>query len=269
MFTGVKDVDRLILRKIDCERDLARVFQVDKYANQFYNDEQFWISRFFDRYGKYLEDENVLKYKKNKLWREYYYEIMRAALSYYPYFMSALYTDVEEEKKRYDILKVLERFRGITHVKKIYADYGGHADEEFFTRDGEYDGIREGLGILQHYGENKFTVCMTLYRNGFTLEETYLENNKIKNQKKFRPYGENTVYKNIEYSVKNQILLKEKISEDGSKKVERFFANGKPRSSGTTLPKNKKHGSWLFYAKDGTMTEKIYHKGRLVATNSL
>lgn len=263
MFTGLKDVDRLILRKIDSEKDLARVFQVDKYTNGFYSDDKFWIARFFDRYGKYLEDENVLKYKKDKKWREYYYEITRAVLSYFPYFMSAMYMDVDKEKRRNDILKVLERALKLKHVEKVYVNFGD-SREEFFTRDGEYEGVREGMGILEQFVNNKINVSVSIYRNGFTLEENYYENDKIKRYRKFNPFADNTVSKNIEFSVKGQILIKEKISEGGFKKVKRFFANGNPRSTGFMLPNNKKHGKWLIYSKDGSLTEKNYHKGKLM-----
>jgi len=263
MFTGVKDVDRLILRKIDSEKDLAIVFQVDRYAHDFYNDEKFWIERFFDKYGKYLEDENVLKYKASRKWRDYYYEMTRAALSYFPYFMSAMYLDGNDEKRRNDILKVLERARKIQHVQKIYADHGD-TTEEFFTRGGEYEGVREGMGVLEHYTDEKMIQVISIYRNGFTLEENHFENNRIKKYKKFYPFGENSISKNIEFSVNKQILLKEKISETGIKRVERFFADGKPRSKGVMLPKNKKHGRWIFFSKSGEVTEKNYHRGRLV-----
>lgn len=265
MFTGLRDVDRMILRKVSSEKDLSYALQVNKYSNSFFHDEKFWIERFFDRYGKCLHDEDVLKYKKGRLWRKYYYEVTKMILSCFPYFINAMYLDDPEERKRYDILKIQERLLKIKPVQKVYVDYGGSIEEEYFTRDGEIDGIREGMGTRQQIIDyDKQYMWFSLYRNGFTLNENYYENGRLKHYNEYHCHDDNSISKHVEYSAKKQVVLDEDISTDGTKFVRKFFVNGQPRASGVLLPNGKKHGKWIFYDKSGNQQLKIYKNDRKV-----
>ena len=268
MFTGVKDVDRFILLKIDSEKDLARTFQVNKYFNSFFFEDRFWIDRFFDRYGKHLGNTDVSKYQKNKKWRKYYYEVTKAVLSHFPYMVSAIYKDSEKRNRRYDILNIMKNALKIKHVKKVCIDYGS-IEEEYFTRDGEIDGVREGFGfaeqiidIGQEYRWDRF------YRNGFIMTETYIENKVLKTLKDFYPYNGNNILKKIQYSVKGEVLQEEDYLDDGESDskniriVKKYFSNGSPKAEGILLD-DKKQGDWTFWNKNGVKTVKTYHKDRL------
>ena len=51
-FTGIKDVDLLILKELDDE-DLFSLCQVDKYINNLCNNESFWLNKLLKKYPDY------------------------------------------------------------------------------------------------------------------------------------------------------------------------------------------------------------------------
>ena len=51
-FTGIKDVDLLILKELDDE-DLFSLCQVDKYINSLCNNENFWLNKLLKKYPDY------------------------------------------------------------------------------------------------------------------------------------------------------------------------------------------------------------------------
>lgn len=63
-FTGVKDVDLLILMQLD-DKSLFRTCKVNKYVNELCKNEDFWRNRFQNKFGKSAKPED-------KTWRNYY-----------------------------------------------------------------------------------------------------------------------------------------------------------------------------------------------------
>lgn len=58
MLTGVKDVDTIILNKLN-DRDLVMVLSVNKYMNRFYKDETFWLNRILHKFSLSSEIINM------------------------------------------------------------------------------------------------------------------------------------------------------------------------------------------------------------------
>lgn len=260
MFTGIRDLDKLILLKLDDEKDLYSACKINKYFYSIYQEDNFWMLKFFNRFGLYLDKKDVSKYRQDKSWKEYYLELYKVIFSKYPYFISALYTD--EEVKRHDILTLLEKIAKINNVTKVYLAHGDLITEEYYTRDGDIDGVREGLGVFSQTIDRTEHCWERLYRNGFTLIETYSQNNNLKYYQEYRGKGANRISKHVQFSSKGKIV-REEIFEKKTRfcLVTSYFVNGKLRSKGLKL-KGNKHGKWQYFSKDGTLNEKTYHLGK-------
>jgi hypothetical protein len=105
IFTGNKDVDFVILQKIDDE-DLTNICAVNSYVNDLCKNDIFWRNRLLNKYGFLLgtAEDIIVKYKpKDILWKEYYIWINSAVHG--DQFFSYIYADVLH---RGDVLKVLE-----------------------------------------------------------------------------------------------------------------------------------------------------------------
>jgi hypothetical protein len=73
--TNVKDVDLIILSKLN-DKDLESFCLTNKAAAKLCKDDNFWINRIIEKYGK-----DALKYKpENKTWRQYYSNIYYLAI---------------------------------------------------------------------------------------------------------------------------------------------------------------------------------------------
>jgi hypothetical protein len=73
-FTGQKDVDFIILQKID-DLELSNLCVINSYVNDLCKDETFWRNRLLSKYGFLLGDtkEIINKYKPEDIsWKEYY-----------------------------------------------------------------------------------------------------------------------------------------------------------------------------------------------------
>lgn len=68
-FTGNKNVDLLIMNKIENDNDLISLCSINKYANELCNIDSFWKKRIIKKYGKYL---NYINQYNIKNWKEYY-----------------------------------------------------------------------------------------------------------------------------------------------------------------------------------------------------
>ena len=75
-FTGVKDVDYLILDKLE-DMDLFRFCQINKYAKEILcNDDRYWENRMKKKYSQYID---LQKYKPPDVsWKDYYYWLIRS-----------------------------------------------------------------------------------------------------------------------------------------------------------------------------------------------
>ena len=69
MFTGNKDVDRLMLSKLDTDRDVLNACSVNKYARYICN-EDFFRNRIISKYPKSVPFKNTEK------WKEYYLNVV-------------------------------------------------------------------------------------------------------------------------------------------------------------------------------------------------
>ncbi len=76
MLTGNKDVDRMILNKLE-DVDLVKACQVNKKAELLCNDQVFWMNRVFDKFGYVGGD--ILRANKggDQSWSEYYINDLR------------------------------------------------------------------------------------------------------------------------------------------------------------------------------------------------
>ena len=68
--TGYKDVDRMILNKLD-DKDLVNVCQTNTKANEICNDQTFWMKRILMKFPM-VSQEVLRKYKGNRSWSDYY-----------------------------------------------------------------------------------------------------------------------------------------------------------------------------------------------------
>ena len=70
MLTGIRNVDRKILNKLD-DVDLVKACQVNKQANDICNEQVFWMNRVFNKFG-YVGEDVLRKYKGDRSWSDYY-----------------------------------------------------------------------------------------------------------------------------------------------------------------------------------------------------
>ena len=68
-FTGLKDIDREILSKLDSDTDLFNACSVNKYFWKL-GDDHFFRNRLISKYP------NVVKYNENGKWKQYYLNVM-------------------------------------------------------------------------------------------------------------------------------------------------------------------------------------------------
>jgi hypothetical protein len=74
--TGVRDVDLLILQKLD-DRSLFAFCQTDQYAKRLCQNENFWEKRFLERYGP-------ARKRKDRTWRNFYLNISKYYIEVQP-----------------------------------------------------------------------------------------------------------------------------------------------------------------------------------------
>ena len=70
MLTGIKDLDHIILNKLD-DKDLVNVCQTNKKADEICNDQAFWLNRIKTKFPE-LTMDMLNKYKRGRTWSDYY-----------------------------------------------------------------------------------------------------------------------------------------------------------------------------------------------------
>lgn len=70
MLTGIKDLDHIILNKLD-DKDLVNVCQTNKKADEICNNQGFWLNRIRTKFPE-LTMDILNKYKRNRTWSNYY-----------------------------------------------------------------------------------------------------------------------------------------------------------------------------------------------------
>lgn len=161
MFTGNKDVDIEILNKIKDE-DLADICNTNKYLHDLCQSEDFWNARFRKIFLPYLLDLDILKYKGDASWKEYYNWLSSSLTDSYPYFISANASELDRE----DVLILLEKVRHIKNVSSVYI-HNQYETGKYYTRDGKINGIKEGLYMTYYPNGNKKS--KKEYKNGLPL----------------------------------------------------------------------------------------------------
>lgn len=129
MFSKNKDVDRIILQKLD-DVDLFNTLLVNKYGNSLAN-ENFWMNRVLQRYPQ------TFKFKEPRMtWRKYYLSIV-----YYIDEMKTKYGfnfKQGDPKKYYHALRINNNARGRSKqaefLKKDMEDVALHYANELSLR---------------------------------------------------------------------------------------------------------------------------------------
>ena len=76
MLTGVKDLDIIILNKLE-DQDLVSVCKTNTVANKLCDDQNFWLQRIVIKFP-YLGLSVLKKYKQDRSWSQYYIEDLRS-----------------------------------------------------------------------------------------------------------------------------------------------------------------------------------------------
>lgn len=152
MLTGNKDLDQIILNKLD-DNDLVNVCQTNHEADEICKDQNFWMNRILSKFPGV--DIDILKeYKEYRTWSDYYiydlrklnfeyYELKQAAndgkLDHLIVLMSKIYYDVFDlaagaaVNGHLDVLKYLVDKKGADISKENditlrYTSFNGHTD---------------------------------------------------------------------------------------------------------------------------------------------
>ena len=112
-FTGIKDVDMIILSHLD-DRNLLTKCTLNKYVNQLCNDENFWRNRFLAR--------SSVRPNITTSWKRYYLETLKDIDLLDQFFLDKSY---ETEEARFDFITRLNyeldrlHFYGIKSLPKL------------------------------------------------------------------------------------------------------------------------------------------------------
>lgn len=174
---GDKNIDIIILNKISDE-DLKKICILNKYLANLCQKDEFWNSRFHDRFKPYLpflKNIDYLKYKEGKTWKEYYNELYSLHGEKYPHFLLAL----AMEKKREDILILLSEIRKIENVDEILEYYpNGEIKKRYYIR-GDDMIIKEGK--YEEFYPNGNIRFLNYWKSGhpFGKSKVFLENGDV------------------------------------------------------------------------------------------
>ena len=152
MLTGNKDLDHIILNKLD-DKDLVNVCQTNHKADEICKDQNFWMNRILSKFPS-VDMDVLKKYKGSRTWSDYYIydlrriifkenEIQQAAndgkLDHLIVLMSKINYDVADlaagaaVNGHLDVLKYLVDKKGAdtryeNDISLRYASFNGHTD---------------------------------------------------------------------------------------------------------------------------------------------
>jgi antitoxin component YwqK of YwqJK toxin-antitoxin module len=268
---GIKQTDIEIFKHVD-DKDIKNLCIVNHSINSLLNEDKFWIQRFFHVYGKFLKNFDVKKYKNNQTWKEYYIDTRSYIKSDFPYYSSAQAL----MRNRQDILEVLQNFHKIKNVKNVVVKNDQEV-EYYFTRDGSFNGIKEGkyfkvfqevikkMLVKNKELRNRPTVdivskapdrLQSIFKNGeLTKTSTYRKNIKI--------YEEvHTLEKKIYTTWSSKgTMLKQRIVTHNIEHHQEWFATGN-RKCQKEYRDGKKNGIWKKWNKNGEEIVSYYTDGR-------
>jgi len=222
MLTGIKDLDFLILNKLN-DTDLISFCSTNNEALNLCNNQTFWKNRTINSYEKFLDIETMTKFKGDRRWSDYYIELRENINSRYPEYKAAK----AKENNRYDIETLLYKIKGI-EMEHIVLDDGVHGAQEYYVDKKEKDKFIPLLqgkykvfhpnGNLMTEGDYINTKRVGTWKNYFdngniSLIENY--KNKILNNKSIRD-GEEIAYdifgKKIFYRLwKKGVIIKQQF----------------------------------------------------------
>jgi hypothetical protein len=263
---GLKQTDYEIFKYVD-DKDIGNLCLLNSYSNQIINENNFWLQRFFYKYGKYVEDIDIKYFQsKKKNWREYYIEIYKYIKNPFPFYSSAMALSLERD----DVLSILENILKIQNVINVVVKHREENElEYYYTRNGNPNGIKEGYHYtieLNNLSGSTFSHLFVskrknrtekIYKNGFLLSVIVYEENKIILLTKYEKYGTKTTKWN-----KKEVKIYEEDDFNGQKNIKEWFVDGKIKSE-KFFHNGKKTGIWSKWNKKGEKTEKYYLNDKL------
>jgi hypothetical protein len=262
---GIKQTDYEIFKYID-DKDIRSICLLNRYANQIINEDNFWLERFFYKYGEYIENVDIKKFRHGKNWRDYYIDVYKYINDPFPYYSSAMASFF----KRYDVLSIFENMLKIENVKNVIVKHKEENElEYFYTRDGTSDGIKEGYHYTFYLDEltdlnfnylfisRKTNKTEKIYKNGNILSKIVYENKNKILEIIYGNKGINTIKWN-----KKGVKIYEENDFNGQKQIKEWFVDGKIKSE-KFYHNDKKTGTWLKWNKKGEKIEKYYLNDKL------
>ena len=207
------------------DKELINICLVNKYAYNLCNNDNLWLRRFMQRYGKYFSVEEILKWKADNSWKNYYLWLSSNINDEFPYYISAKATELGRE----DILKLLPPIRGIKNVKEVIANYpSGQIETKYYIRVGDIP-MKEGRALQW-------------FENGILDADVEWKSGKINGY--FKRYFDNGQLQY--YSASAKYGLMNGLSS-------KYFRNGNIWITGITKMGNM-HGEWKEYYETGELS---------------
>ena len=263
---GSKQTDMEIFKYVD-DRDILSLCLVNKSANKILNDDTYWLQRFFYFYQKYFKDVNYKEYKTEKSWKQYYIDITKRIKFPFPYYASA----IAFSERRFDVLSLLENFYNIKRVKGVAVRKGDNI-VCYYTRNGKFDGIKEGLCLkvklpeinnktdLSYHIVSKFPDRIEEYYNAGVIEHSLQFINNIKVSESIYENGD--LSKLTKWNKKGVKIYEE--TYNGIKcNITKWFVSGDMKSE-THYDDGKKDGIWYRWNKNGEKFTKYFRDGKAV-----
>lgn len=253
---GLKQTDYEIMKYLS-DFDIKSLACVNKQFNKRCNEEDFWMARVFQKYGKYLKDIDVKPYVKT--WKSYYIELKALMADSYPYYISAIYTN----SKRKDVLLLLENFKRIKNVKPVVVTNENEVSK-YYTRNGDPKGIKEGFSYtvsVDDFCDDLATVkdrTEKCYKNGKLLWSTTYQNNKLLIRELYKDGKEMHTIK--WHKNGNKIFERKRVAPVYFIAKE-WFVTGEPKCE-KSFTNDKKHGLWVKWDKQGNRTTQGYYYGK-------
>ena len=161
--TGIKDVDFKILLPLT-NRDLAQMFQLNKYLYQLSKHESFWRERtiyfFVTIEGVFNNVQQLDKFRNNRKWKKYYKFLMKSVNSYIKYSVHDFdIADTEDEEM------IFQRFEnnGII-VKQLLKNKNYKVVDEFLDTHFIYSPMAEIFEANEEALEYLLSRSITDYR---------------------------------------------------------------------------------------------------------
>ena len=252
---GIKQTDFEILQHVE-DRDIINICLLHKYAYKILKDDAFWCSRFFKRFGRFLEGMNVKKYRGKNNWKDYYIDVRRYLRNPSPYLMSAMAMSFS----RLDICVLLQNIKGIENVKEVTRPKYGDEIHRYYTRDGREYGIREGKYlVIDARGDSSLLRFERIYNNDMLILSSQFKNGiKVREE----TFHERELVKIVKWSVKGAKVLEE-ITNDRKKIVKGWYISGAKKFESEYF-NGRKNGTWKKWNKEGDLTVKYYSLGKSI-----